>query len=205
MGLNNWDACNWSIYTGRWDSIASYWGSPKDDSQPDSLKANPVGYWLYKEKGYLHLSSSPEMVTLSDEGRTASKGWTLVTLPAKEVSSMQGLVGSSSRNQEVCGNHKRVPGQRLGVQFAQVNYTWVYSLTPLGIELFKNERIPNTGRGSDWGAPAALTGISLKKTYEDQTTFTLTMVVGSCRKTVREGTFADRKSFGDRWGFDSDV
>ncbi len=92
MGLNNWDASNWSIYTGRWDSIASYWGSPKDDSQPDSLKANPVGYWLYKEKGYLHLSSSPEMVTLSDEGRTASKGWTLVTLPAKEVSSMQGLV-----------------------------------------------------------------------------------------------------------------
>jgi hypothetical protein len=32
------------------------------------------------------------MVTLSDEGRTASKGWTLVTLPEKEVSSMQGLV-----------------------------------------------------------------------------------------------------------------
>lgn len=86
---------------------------------------------------------------------------------------VSGKVGSSSRNQEVCGNHKRVPGQRLGVQFAQVNYTWVYSLTPLGIELFKNERIPNTGRGSDWGAPAALTGISLKKTYEDQTTFTL--------------------------------
>ena len=26
-GMNNWDACNWNIYTGKWDTVASYWGS----------------------------------------------------------------------------------------------------------------------------------------------------------------------------------
>ena len=52
IGINNWDACNWAIYTGRWNSIAAYWGSPAAHPEPDSLKGNPVGYWLYKEKAY---------------------------------------------------------------------------------------------------------------------------------------------------------
>lgn len=32
----------------------------------ERLKGNPVGYWLYKEKGYLQLSSSRDILTLSD-------------------------------------------------------------------------------------------------------------------------------------------
>jgi hypothetical protein len=175
-GINNWDACNWRIYTGRWDTVAGYWGSSKDRPQPDSLKANPVGYWLYKEKGYLQLSSSPEILSLSDKGRTASREWTLVALPGKEVSSIQGPlerweVPLASKRLLAITNVLRE--QRMGVQVAQVNYSWVYSLTPLGSELFKSERIPSTGRGNGRRTPAELTGIDLNKTYEDKAIFTL--------------------------------
>src|SRR5438270_2715746 len=72
MGINNWDTCNWTIYTGQWNSIARYWGSSAVHPQPESLKGNPVGYWLYKEKGFLQLSPS-EILSLSDKGRTASR------------------------------------------------------------------------------------------------------------------------------------
>lgn len=172
-GINNWDACNWRIYTGRWDTVAGYWGSSKDRPQPDSLKANPVGYWLYKEKGYLQLSSSPEILSLSDTGRTASKGWTLVALPGKEVP------GALERWEVPLAAKKFVAitnvlrEQRMGVQVAQVTYSWVYSLTPLGTELFKSERIPSAGGGNESSAPADLTGIDLKKTHEDKAIFTL--------------------------------
>ena len=172
-GINNWGACNWRIYTGRWDTVAGYWGSSKDRPQPDSLKANPVGYWLYKEKGYLQLSSSPEILSLSVTGRTASKGWTLVALPGKEVP------GALERWEVPLAAKKFVAitnvlrEQRTGVQVAQVTYSWVYSLTPLGTELFKSERIPSAGRGNESSAPADLTGIDLKKTYEDKAIFTL--------------------------------
>ena len=49
--INNSDTCNWAIYTGRWTLIEEQWGSTAAPLQPDNLKANPVGYWLYKEKG----------------------------------------------------------------------------------------------------------------------------------------------------------
>jgi hypothetical protein len=172
-GMNNWDACNWNVYTGRWETVASYWGSSKDHPPPDSLRANPVGYWLYREKGYLQLSSSPEILRLSDAGRTASKGWTLVALPGKEVP------GALERWEVPLAAKKLVAitnvlrEQRMGVQVALVTYTWVYSLTPLGTELFKSERIPSTGTGNGWSAPADLTGIDLKRTYEDKAIFTL--------------------------------
>jgi hypothetical protein len=176
-GINNWDACNWSIYTGRWETVAGYWGSSKDQPQPDSLKGNPVGYWLYKEKGYLQLSSSPEVVSLSDKGRTASKDWTLVTLPGgKTASSIQGPlerweVPFATKKLVAITNVLRE--QRMGIQVAQVTYTWVYSLTPLGTELFKNQQIPSAGRGNESSTPAELIGIDLNKTYEDKAVFTL--------------------------------
>ena len=174
-GINNWDACNWSIYTGRWETIASYWGSRKERLQPDSLRVNPVGYWLYRDKGYLQLSSSPEILSLSDKGRAAAKEWTAVGLPEKQANSIQ----ESLQRWEVPLATKKfvaitkvLRGERMGVQFAQVNYTWMYLLTPLGAELFKNEKLPS-GRGDEWSAPAALTSIDVRKTYEDQATFTL--------------------------------
>jgi hypothetical protein len=44
----------------------------------------------------------------------------------------------------------------------------------LGTELFKNERIPSTGRNiGGWIAPTELTGIDLNKTYESKATFIL--------------------------------
>lgn len=60
----------------------------------------------------------------------------------------------------------------MGVQIARVTYTWVYSLTPLGVELFKNDRLSRTGREAEGSAPADLTGINLNKTYEDDAIFT---------------------------------
>jgi len=175
-GMNNWDACNCSIYTGRWETVAGYWGSSKDRSQPDSLKANPVGYWLYKDQGYLQLSSSPEILSLSDAGKTASRGWTLVTLPGKQVSAIQGQLERWEvplATKKLVAITNVVREQRVGVQVAQVSYSWVYSLTPLGIELFKNEKLPSTGRGTEWSTPTELTGIDLNKTYEDKSIFTL--------------------------------
>lgn len=173
MGINNRDACNWHIYTGRWETVAGYWGSSKDRPQPDSLKANPIGYWLYKEKGYLQLSSSPAILSLSDAGRTASKGWTLVALPGKEVPGalQRWEVPLAARKFVAITNVLRE--QRMGIQIAQVTYHWVYSLTPLGTELFKSERIPSPARGNEWRAPADLTGIDLNKTYKDKAIFTL--------------------------------
>jgi hypothetical protein len=171
-GINNSDACNSIIYTGRWATVAGYWGSSKDHPQPDSLKANSVGYWLYKEKGYLQLSSSPEILSLSDTGKAASKGWTLVALPGKEVP------GALERWEVPLATKKFVAitnvlrEQRMGIQVAQVTYSWVYSLTPLGTEFFKSERSPSAGKGTESSAPADLTGIDLK-TYEGKAIFTL--------------------------------
>src|SRR6266853_3497475 len=88
-GINNFDACNCTIYTGPWNLIASYWGSTAVHPQSDSLKGNPVGYWLYKEKGYLQFSPSSEILTLSEKGRTASKGWNHVAAPGREADSPQ--------------------------------------------------------------------------------------------------------------------
>jgi hypothetical protein len=176
-GMNNWDACNWSIYTGQWEAIAGYWGSSKNRLQADSLRANPVGYWLYRDKGYLQLASSPKTLSLSDKGRTASKEWTQVTLPGKAA--VNSIHEPLERWEVPLATKKFVAitnvlrGQRMGVQFAQVNYTWVYSLTSLGTELFKNEKLPSTARSDEWSAPTALTSIDLRKTYEDQATFTL--------------------------------
>ena len=172
-GINNWDACNWSIYTGRWEKVAGYWGSSKDHPQPDSLRANPVGYWLYKEKGYLQLSSSPEILSLSDTGRTASKGWTLVALPGKEVPGALERWEVPLAAKQFVAITNVLREQRMGVQVAQVTYSWVYSLTPLGTELFKSERIPSARSGNESSAPADLTGIDLKKTYEGKAIFTL--------------------------------
>ncbi len=176
-GINNWDACNCTIYIGRWNSIAAYWGSPTVHPQLDSLKGNPVGYWLYKEKGYLQLSGSPEILTLSEKGRTASRDWNHVTAPGREADRTQ----STFERWDVPLATKKflaitsvVRGPRMGVQFAEVHYRWGYSLTPLGTELFKNERIPSTGRNiGGWIAPTELTGIDLNKTYESKATFIL--------------------------------
>ena len=127
-GMNNRDACNWNIYAGRWETVASYWGSSKDHPPPNSLRANPLGYWLYREKGYLQVSSSPEILSLSDAGRTASKDWTLVALPGKEVP------GALERWEVPLAAKKLVAitnvlrEQRMGIQVAQVTYSWVYSL-----------------------------------------------------------------------------
>lgn len=175
-GLNNWDACNWSIYTGRWETVAGYWGSSKNRPQPGSLKGNPVGYWLYKDKGYLQLSSSPEILSLSDAGRTASREWTLVALPRNQVSAIPGQlerweVPLATKKLVAITNVMRE--QSMGIQVAQVSYSWVYSLTPLGTELFKNEKLSTTGRGTEWSTPTELTGIDLSKSYEDKAIFTL--------------------------------
>lgn len=51
--INNGDTCNWAIFTGRWNLIAERWGSAAAHPQPDDLKGNAVGYWLYKDKSYL--------------------------------------------------------------------------------------------------------------------------------------------------------
>jgi hypothetical protein len=175
-GIDNWDACNWHIYTGRWSYIAGYWNSATAHLEPDSLKANPVGYWLYKEKGYLQLSTSPEMLTLSDKGRAASKDWYHVTAPGREADSAQ----NPFERWEVPLAAKKLVritrvlrGEQMGVQFAEVYYTWIYSLTPLGTELFKNERIPSTGRGNreGWIAPTELNRIDLNKTYDSKAKF----------------------------------
>ena len=177
-GMNNWDACNWHVYTGRWSSIAEYWDSPMARLEPDSLKGNPVGYWLYKEKGYLQLSSSSEFLTLSDTGRTASTDWTHVTAPGREADTTQ----SPFEGWEIPLATKKfvritgvVRGQQMGVPFAEVGYTWEYSLTPLGIELFKNERIRSSGRGNrqGWINPRELTEIDLNKTYDAKAKFFL--------------------------------
>jgi hypothetical protein len=174
-GLNNWDACNWAIYTGRWSSVATYWGRPKNTLQSDELKANPVGYWLYKDRGYLQLSSSPEILSLSDAGRTASKEWTMVALPGKEANPVQGPL---ERWEVPIATKKLVAitnvllEQRMGVQVAQVSYSWAYSLTLLGVELFKNDKLLTPGRGTEWSTPADITGINLTKTYEDKAVFT---------------------------------
>ena len=176
IGINNWDACNWAIYTGRWNSIAAYWGSPAVHPEPDSLKGNPVGYWLYKEKGYLQLSPA-EILILSDKGRTASKDWKHVTAPGREADSPQITferwdVPLATKKFVAITNVVR--GRRMEIQFAEVHYRWVYSLTPLGTELFKNERIPSTGRNvGGWIAPAELTSIDLNKTYDAKVTFVL--------------------------------
>jgi len=175
-GINNWDVCNWHIYTGQWSYIAEYWGSPTVHLEPDSLKGNPVGYWLYKQKGYLQLSTSPEILTLSDKGRTASKDWEHVTAPGRQADRTQ----SPFERWEVPLATKKfvritdvLRGQQMGVPFAEVRYTWTYSLTPLGTELFKNERIPSTGRGSrdGWIAPSELNNIDLNKTYDSKAKF----------------------------------
>jgi len=175
-GINNWDACNWHIYTGRWNSIAGHWGRPIVHLEPNSLKGNPVGYWLYNVKGYLQLSTSPEILTLSDEGRTASKDWTHLTAPGREADRTQGpferweVPLATKKVVRITGF---VRGQQMGVPFAEVRYTWTYSLTPLGTELFKNERVPSTGKGNrdGWIAPRELTDIDLNKTYESKATF----------------------------------
>lgn len=175
-GINERDACNWHIYTGRWSSIASYWDTPMLHLEPDSLKKNPVGYWLYKEKGYLQLSSSPEMLTLTETGWTASKDWVHVTTPGREADRAQ----SPFERWEIPLATKKfvritgvVRGRQMGVPFAEVGYTWAYSLTQVGADLFRNERILSTGRTNrdGWIAPAELTGIDLNKISDGKAKF----------------------------------
>ena len=175
--INSSDTCNWGIYTGRWTLIADRWGSSAARLQPDNLKGNPVGYWLYKEKGYLQISPAG-ILTLSDEGRRiASKQWTHVTAPGHEADTAQG----NYERWDVPLATKRLiavtsvlKGWRLGVQFAEVHYLWSYVLTPLGSELFKNKRLPSTGRNvGGWVAPAELTGIDPTKTYSGKAIFVL--------------------------------
>ena len=172
-GINNWDACNWSIYTGNWETVASHWSSSKDHPPAESLKADPVGYWLYKDKGYLQLSSSPEILSLSDTGRTASKGWTLVALPGKQVPGALERWEVPLATKKFLAITNVLQEKRMGIQVAQVTYRWMYSLTPLGTEFFNSERIPSAGRGNQSSAAAELRGIDLKKTYEDKAIFTL--------------------------------
>jgi hypothetical protein len=175
-GIGIRDICDWAIYTGHWSLIAEHWASTAAHLQPDSLKENPVGYWLYKEKGYLQLSAS-EILTLSDKGRVASKDWKHVTEPGREAEISQ----TSFEGWDIPLATKRfvaitsvLSGWRMGVQFAEVHYLWSYALTPLGIELFKNERIPSTGKNvGGWVAPVELTGIDPKKTYSGKATFVL--------------------------------
>ncbi len=177
-GINDWDTCNGKIYTGRWNYIAEYWGSHAAQLQPDALKANPFGYWLYKEKGYLQLSASPEALILSDKGKIASKGWNHVgALPDNRDVSTQSPFDRWEvplATKRFVGITNVLQGPRMGVHFAEVHYTWVYSLTPLGIEFFKNEKVPSTGRNvGGWITPAELTGIELNKTFEAKATFIL--------------------------------
>jgi hypothetical protein len=175
-GINNWDACNWTIYLGRWNSIAGYWGSSAAHPQPDSLKGNAVGYWLLKQN-YLQLSLSPETIAFSDKGKTASKDWKRVALPGRKANEPQGQRERWEvplATKKVVGITRVLRGERMGAQFAEVHYTWVYALTPLGTELFSNKQIPSTGRNVGGSiAPAELTGIDLKKTYEATAIFVL--------------------------------
>jgi len=175
-GINIRDICDWTIYTGRWSLIAERWGSTAAHLQPDNLKGNPVGYWLYKEKGYLQLSPT-EVLTLSEKGRAASKDWTHVTAPGREAeisqTNFEGWdVPLAKKNLVAITSVLR--GWRVGVQFAEVHYLWSYALTPLGSELFKNPRIPSTGKNvGGWIAPAELTGIEPGKTYAGKAIFVL--------------------------------
>lgn len=171
-GINNRDVCNYNLYTGRWEMVASYWGSAKDHPHPESLRTNPIGYWFYRKKGYLQLSSSPEVLSLSDTGRSASKDWSLIGLPGKEVPGALERWEVPLATKKFVTITRVVREQRMGIQIARVTYRWVYSLTSLGIELFNNARISSTGRGNEWSAPADLTGIDLKKTYQDDAIFT---------------------------------
>lgn len=175
-GLGIRDICDWAIYTGRWNLIAEHWASTAGHLHPDNLKGNPVGYWLYKEKGYLQLSPT-DILTLSDKGRIASKDWKHVTAPGREAEISQ----SSFEGWDIPLATKRLvaitsvlSGWRMGVQFAEVHYLWSYALTPLGSELFKNERIPGTGKNVGGRiAPTELTGIDPKKTYSGKAIFVL--------------------------------
>jgi hypothetical protein len=173
-GMNNWDACLWNIYTGPWESISAYWGAPHTQLQPDILKANPVGYWLYKQKGYLQLSASPQLVTLSDRGKVAAKSWTPVALPVAPASRANAHL---ERWEVPLATKKFIAikevfrGERMGVPFADVTYTWEYSLTPLGEELLSNDRIPSTRTAAGWSRPSDLMGIALNATHEDKATF----------------------------------
>jgi hypothetical protein len=172
--INNSDTCNWAIYTGRWTLIEEHWGSTAAHLQPDNLKANPLGYWLYKEKGYLQLSAN-DMLTLSEKGRIACKDWKRVTAPGREAETFQ--TNFEAWEIPLAAKHfvaitSVLSGWRMGVQFAEVNYLWSYALTPLGNELFKNERIPSTGKSvGGWITPTELTGINPRKTYTGKAIF----------------------------------
>ena len=145
--------------------------------QPDSLKGNPVGYWLYKQKGYLQLSAASEMLSLSETGKSASRDWTHVTAPERQADTTQGpfeIWDVPLAMKKLAGINGVVRGQQVGVPFAEVRYSWKYSLTPLGTELFRNERIPSTEKGSNregWITPAEFTNIDLNKTYEGKAKF----------------------------------
>jgi hypothetical protein len=114
------------------------------------------------------------MLSLSDRGRTASREWTLVALPGKQANPAQDPL----QRWEVPLATKKfgaitnvLQEQRMGIQISQVTYSWIFSLTPLGTELFKNKQLLTPGRGTEWSAPADLTGIDLSKTYEDKAIF----------------------------------
>lgn len=138
------DICDSSIYTGRWNLIVRHWASTSAHLQPDNLKGSAVGYWLYTN-GYLQLSPN-DMLTLSDKGRIASKGWKHVTAPGREAETSQ--TNFEGWDIPLATKHfiaitSVFRGWRMGVQFAEVHYLWSYALTPLGSELFKNERLSN--------------------------------------------------------------
>ena len=169
------DVCDWTIYTGRWNLIANHWSSTAAHLQPDALKGSPVGYWLYT-KGYLQLSPN-DILTLSEKGTIASKGWKHVTAPGREAETSQSSyegweIPLATKSFVAITNVLR--GWRMGVQFAEVHYLWSYALTPLGSDLFTNERLPSTGRNAEgWIAPAELTGIDAHKTYSGKAIFVL--------------------------------
>jgi hypothetical protein len=175
-GLGIRDLCEWTVYTGRWNLIAEHWASTAAHLQPDNLKGNPVGYWLYKEKGYLQLSPT-DILSLSDEGRVASKNWKHITAPGREAEISQ--TSFEGWDIHLATKHfvaitSVLRGWRMGVQFAEVHYLWSYALTPLGSELFKNERIPSTGKNvGGWIAPTELTGIDPKRSYSGKAIFVL--------------------------------
>jgi hypothetical protein len=173
--INNSDTCNWAIYTGRWTLIEEHWGSTAAHLQPDNLKGNPVGYWLYT-KGYLQLSPD-DLLTLSDKGRIASKDWKHVTAPGREAETSQTNFEGWEiplATKSFVGITSVLRGWRMGVQFVEVNYLWSYALTALGSELFKSERIPSTGKNvGGWITLTELTGIDPKKTYSGKAIFVL--------------------------------
>jgi hypothetical protein len=118
-------------YIGRWGGCPTDWSECKGGRHTfeQLIRQEPMIHWLYTE-GYVQAVSTAQGLTLTEKGKNASKDW-------KSAGSGWDITWMNKKLVEVTGIKEEPMSERKLVEF-----TFVHTLTGLGVELSKSEDVP---------------------------------------------------------------